>query len=598
MYRSNGIGFLDLMPPRVACGSLAGEVLPGWQPVLFGPGGWRLDEWLREGRARLVKHGPRRAVYRIDASDGALFVKHYRYRRWWEPLANLFRHSPSRREFNRARIAIERQIPTAEPVAWLESRRAGIAADSFLITREIRGTCSLDEYLRMKWPQLAPAAAARVRRKLSLALARLIAAAHRQGIEHDDLHAGNLLVRLETCQADAADECLPEMFLIDLPGVRVTRALNWRRTRASLTMLAAACSTFASTAEVCRFLRAYFAERTDLRQAGLFIGPRKTRRVSEGWRAMAAQIARAIPARKRRVARSRDKRSMRSNRDFYRRANGRATALAVADLPAARLTSLIDAPPALLMENVNRPWKLSHRSMVVQAELTLERGTTPVAYKRVRPRNWWKTLLHYFRRSPAVTAWYYGHALLLRGVATARPLAVIEQKRFGLPAEGYLATEWIAGAKNLHVYGWHLGTRHAAERRRRTRQLCDSLGRLLGRMHAWHVSHRDLKGCNILIVERDTAVDCFLIDADSVALPYRLLPYFRAFNLGRLAASIEAHTWVTRADRLRFFRAYLAELHRGDPAAWPSDWKQGWRAVAKATRSILGRLRRNGREIV
>jgi hypothetical protein len=275
-----------------------------------------------------------------------------------------------------------------------------------------------------------------------------------------------------------------------------------------------------------------------------------------------------------------------------------AAAMAVADLPAERLTSLIGAPQVPLLENAIRPYKLSHRSRVVQANLTLAHGEAVIAYKRVRPRNWWKTVLHYFRRNPAVAAWYYGHALLLRDIATARPLAVIEQKRLGLPADGYLATEWIAGAKNLHVYGWELAARSAIERRRRVHQVCDSLGRLLGRMHAWHVSHRDLKGCNILIVEREDAVDCFLIDADSVALPYRLLPFFRAFNLGRLAASIEAHVWVTRADRLRFFRAYLAELRRGDPAAWPCDWKHGWRAIAKATRSIIGRLRRNGREIV
>lgn len=575
-----------MMPHRVASGPWAGEVLPGWQAVLFGPHGWRLEQWLREGQVQLVKHGPCRAVYRVDVAGGALYVKHYRCRRWRDRLANVFRRSPSRREFHRARTALARDIPTAEPVAWLEFRQAGVAGDSFLVTREIADTCSFDEYLRSALPRLAPASAARMRHKLSRALARLMAAAHRQGIEHDDLHAGNLLLRPQSCQPDAADERLPEIFLIDLPGVRVTRALSWRRTRVSLTMLGAACSILASRADQCRFLRAYFSERPDLTGS------------ASGWRAMAGQIARSIPARKRRVARSRDKRSRRSNRDFYQRAQGAATALAVADLPAERLALLLRSPQALLFENIHRPFKLSHRSMVVRAKLALERGETEVAYKRVRHRNWWKTLLHYFRRNAALAAWHHGHALLLRGIATARPLAVIEQQRFGLPAEGYLATEWIAGARNLHAYGWELAARPAAERRRRTRHVCDSLGRLIGRMHAWHVSHRDLKGCNILLVERENTVDCFLIDADSVALPYRLIPFFRAFNLGRLAASIEAHAWVTRADRLRFFKAYLAELRRGDPDAWPADWKQGWRAVAKATRSILGRLRRNGREIV
>jgi hypothetical protein len=300
----------------------------------------------------------------------------------------------------------------------------------------------------------------------------------------------------------------------------------------------------------------------------------------------------------RRVAHSRDKRSLRSNRDFYRYSYGRSTAMAVSDLPREQLARLVDCPHGPLTSNVHRPYKLSHRSIVVQADVKVSSGSTPIAYKRVRPRNWWKTLLHYFRRNPALDAWYHGHALLLRGIATARPLAIIERKRFGLPTEGYLATQWIEGASNLHVYGWQLAERLPAERRRRTRQACQSLGRLLGRLHSWHVSHRDLKGCNILVVERADDVDCYLIDADSVWIPPRLLPFFRAYNLGRLATSIEAHAWVTRTDRVRFFRAYLAELHRRDPAAWPSDWKHGWRRVGKAMRNIVGRLRRSGREIV
>ena len=584
LHVENGIGRPTSMPRRLVSGSLAGEVLPPWQALLVGPDGLRLDQWLTSGQARLVKHGPRRAVYRVDVAKETFFVKHYRCPRWWQALAHLFRPTPSRREFDRARATLDRNVPTAEPVAWLESRRGGVARDSFLVTRAVAGACSLGEYLQAVLPRLSATSAARMRRKLAVSLAKLCAAAHRQGLDHNDLHAGNVLVRVDTCHAESGDERLPELCLIDLPGVHLSRSLSRRRTIASLTMLAAACSAWATTSDMWRCFRAYIKERPDLQPCD--------------WRELGRRVARAIPKRKRRIARSRDKRSLRSNRDFYRHSNGRSRALAVGDLPRAELALLVDRPSGPLLDNAHRPYKLSHRSIVVQAELTLGAGRAVVAYKRVRPRNWWKTLLHYFRRNPALEAWYYGHALLLRGIATARPLAVIERKRLGLPAESYLATQWIAGASNLHVYGWQLAERPPAERRRRTRQVCQALGHLLGRMHAWNVSHRDLKGCNILVVERDDDVDCYLIDADSVRIPKRLLPFFRAFNLGRLATSIEAHAWVTRSDRLRFFRAYLAELRRGDPGAWPADWKRGWHAVAKAMRSIVGRLRRNGREIV
>lgn len=580
----NSIGASTLgSPRRYELGSIGGEVLPEWQSVICGPGGLRLDQWLRDGKARLVKHGPRRAVYRVDAGQEKLFVKHYRCSRWWQAVVHLFRSSPSRREFRRARESLLRRIPTTVPLAWLESRRHGLVYDSFLVTHAIDDGCSLDEYVQSVLPALGAEAKARRRHALAAKLARLCAAAHRQGIDHDDLHAGNILVRNVECQ-DGARGGPPELYLIDLPGVRISNSLSHRRTIASLAKLGAAFASLATKTDACRFWKTYLAERADL-----------------DWgdsRTVARRIMRAIPALRRRTARSRDKRSLRMNRDFYQRRNAQSTGFAVPEVSSDQLGELLINPRQLLDANAHRAYKLSHRSVVVRAELILGGRPVEVAYKRVRPRNWWKSLLHYFRRNSAMEAWYYGHALLIRGIATARPLAVIERPRFGLPSEGYLATQWIDGAKNLHVYAWQLYGRPEAERQRRVRQIAESLGRLLGRMHSWHVSHRDLKGCNILIVEQPSSVECYLIDADSVRIPRRLSAYFRAFNLGRLATSLEAHRWVTRADRLRFLRAYLAELHRHDAQAWPTDWKQAWRAVAKAARRIIGRLKRGGREIV
>jgi serine/threonine protein kinase len=570
-------------PQRCQLGSIGGEVLPDWQALLWGPDGLRLDQWLRDGQARLIKQGPRRAVYRVDAAQQKLYVKHYRSLGWWQAIGQVFRASASRREFQRAREALHRQIPTAAPVAWFESRRGGLVYDSFLVTRAIDGACSLDEFVQSVLPRLDSRTAVRYRHQLAAGLARLCATAHRRGVDHDDLHAGNVLVRLEA-SANLDGERSPALYLIDLPGVRLSRALSRRRTIASLTMLGAALADIATPSDTWRFWKTYLAERPELEWGDS--------------RGIARRVAAAIPGRRRRVARSRDKRALRSNRDFQRRRHDHTSGLAVRDISDDQFEGLLTNPRRLLEANLHRPYKLSHRSMVVRAELSLGGSRAEVAYKRVRPRNWWKTALHYFRRNPAMEAWHFGHALLLRGIATARPLVVIERPRLGLPAEGYLATQWIEGASNLHVYAWQLIERPEAERRRRVRQVADSLGRLLGQMHSWHVSHRDLKGCNILVVEREESVDCYLIDADSVRIPRRLSAFFRAFNLGRLATSLEAYRWVTRTDRLRFLRAYLGELHRRDPQAWPAEWKQAWRTVAKAARTIIGRLKRAGREIL
>ena len=569
----------DAFPPFWTLGGFRWRALADWRTFLFGPQGLRLKEWLASGRAEIVKHSPRRTVYRVDLPERAFFIKLYRSSAWLDVARRLVRPSTAQREFERAREAARRGVPTVRCVAVGERIHRGLPGENLLVTEAIPESCSLTEYVEQHLPQLPAAERSLMRRKLAESLARLCAAAHRAGVLHDDLHPGNVLVRLDTCSADRDDAHLPQLHLIDLAGAKLSGALDWQRSRWSLVMLGASWAGQASLSEAWRFWRTYLGERPELPSPGLRRGAR--------------EIAARIWARRRRIARSRDRRALGDNREFYRLAGLAAQGHAVTDFPYAEFKRLLAEPERLLADGVHRPLKLAHRSVVVQAELSLASGAVRVAYKRVRAKNWWKALAFFLRRSPALDAWRLGHALLLRGIATARPLVVCETKGFGLGRDSYLATQWIEDAINLHLYCWKLARSPADERRRRTRQAATALGGLLGRMHAWHISHPDLKGCNLLVAERPEAVEAFLIDLDGVRLSRGFGGGVRARNLGRLATSLEAHPWVTHGDRLRFLRAYLRE------AALPAgDWKRIWRAAAAASRAITRRLTRRGRQVV
>jgi tRNA A-37 threonylcarbamoyl transferase component Bud32 len=268
-----------------------------------------------------------------------------------------------------------------------------------------------------------------------------------------------------------------------------------------------------------------------------------------------------------------------------------ATAHGATALGESYLIRLLKDPAEELQCHLGRPVKLSHESVVVRARWTVGKEVADAALKQYRPRNWWKTFCGLFR-CRALRGWHRAKMLLARDIATPRPIAVCRARIWSSPTS-YLATEWIAGAKNLHRYGWGLAQRPACERFRRARQCAESLGSLIGRMHAAGVSHRDLKGANLLVVERGECVATWLVDLDGVKLRRRLGPKLRAANLARLAAGLEAHPWVTRTIFCRFLRAYARQFPQGSVA-----WKPLWHAVAARGRDIVRRKRRKGEEVL
>src|SRR5690606_16522826 len=175
-----------------------------------------------------------------------------------------------------------------------------------------------------------------------------------------------------------------------------------------------------------------------------------------------------------------------------------ARAYAVKDIPSEQLSALLADPRAPLRAFRHEAVKIGHGSLLVKARMRVSEGWVDVAYKRSRTGPWWKRILGVVRRSRAVAAWHTAHALLLRGIATARPLAAIEPRN-RWASDSVLITQWIPGALNLHLYGWQLAKQPSPARHRRALQAAEGLGKLVGRLHSWHIAHRDLKGCNLLL---------------------------------------------------------------------------------------------------
>ncbi len=366
---------------RRRSGDVAWNVDPAWEAVLLDEGGLRWQQWARDGSIRVIKDGPHRTVYRIDLPQISFFLKHYRCAAMSRAGRHLIRPSASRREFQRAHDLVRRRIPTVRPVAVGEQYRHGLVHDSFFISDEVADSVPLDEFAAAVLPRLAEGRRHTVRRHACVELAALCARMHTAGVVHDDFHAGNILIRV-----DPSDDTV-RLTLIDLPGVRCHRRLSRNQSFRSLIMLGSGLLSQANRSERWRFWCAYLERRAELTIADP--------------RAMAAKLDALALARSRRVVRSRDRRALRTNRDYFGIVRSAYAGHAVRGLSERQLSELIDDPEALLRRYVVRPAKLTHRTVVVRAAVEVNGQQQPIAWKRFREKNGWKSLLARLRPSRA-----------------------------------------------------------------------------------------------------------------------------------------------------------------------------------------------------
>ncbi|MEK6237377.1 MAG: hypothetical protein N2C14_21915 [Planctomycetales bacterium] len=280
------------------------QVAPDCEDLFFDANGFRLAEWIREGRAGVVKDGASCRVYRVELPERVVYVKRRRLTGWNGLARQALQASPARREWNNALELASRGVSTLQTLALGEGPRFGRGGESVLVTQALTGAVPLDVYASETIPALPPPQQAAARRRLAESLGRFCATLHRAGAFHPDLHLGNVLARLGESTGDDVPERAadPELFLIDLPGVQFSHRLASDRCEDSLAMLAACVLDHSSRADRWRFWNAYLDARPDWNLAAR--------------REAAARVEYKAEQRNAQTARGRDKRTLRVNRDF------------------------------------------------------------------------------------------------------------------------------------------------------------------------------------------------------------------------------------------------------------------------------------------
>jgi tRNA A-37 threonylcarbamoyl transferase component Bud32 len=562
---------------EVTAGGVRWQLRPECRERLIGPEGLRLAEWLQQGQARVVKHGPHRTVYHVALPNLDFYLKHYRltdFRAW---VRQAVRPAKARLEFDRALAVAAHQIPTVTPLGLGVCCTGPGPSDSFLVTQSLENVSPLNHFIETTLPTLASGRQARLRLRLADELGKLIARMHNAGILHHDLHAANLLVRL-----DAEDRLY--LYLIDLHAVHLGRPLDWPTRRANLVMLNRWFVLRVGRVDRLRFWKAY--------QGACRL------RLSEqeppdaeppaAQRNLVLDLEERTWASNLRFWRNRDQRCLVTNRYYERVRSPVAVGYAVRDLDRPALAALLADPDEPFRRPDIRLLKDARSSTVAELEVRVNGEVRRVIYKRFRVTTWsdpWVTLV---RLPPALRSWIFGHGLRERCLPTARPLAVLHRRRRGLFQEGYLLTEKIDAAVDLHRALSDWNALPAVERRTVLRRRIDQVATLVRELHRRHLSHRDLKAANVLVAGERV----WLIDLVGVSRPRRLSRARRVQNLARLHASFHDQPALTRTDKVRFLRTYLQWGLVGK-----GGWKKWWCEIAQATADKIARNRRNGRPL-
>ncbi len=177
------------------------------------------------------------------------------------------------------------------------------------------------------------------------------------------------------------------------------------------------------------------------------------------------------------------------------------------------------------------------------------------------------------RPSKAEIEWQAAHRIAQLGLPTYEPVAVGRLSRSGIVHDSFLISREIPQSLPLDQFvavelsnGNRVQPNRAAVRRHRELRtnLTICLAELAAQIHRAAVEHADFHAANVLVQSSpDKTLTLWLIDLHKVRFRSRLTVAQRFENLALLHQFFAGK--LTRADRMRFYRAYRQEWRRRVP---------------------------------
>ena len=240
---------------------------PDWRAVVE-----RADELMASPEFRVLKSEGRTRAGFIDVPGaGTAFIKRVEVSSWSRGLYARLRGSRARRSLAGAAMLEEYGFAHPEPLAAMDSYRAGAIRVSYLVSRALTDADSLSRF--MLGPGEIKGRDVRRRKQISDAVAAQIRRLHEAGLYTRDLQETNIMV-------DQNEAGGFNVYFIDLEDFRRVTTVSWERRILNLVHLDRSIGRFLCRAARLDFLYSYLGRRPDRATARKLIAQVKAARES------------------------------------------------------------------------------------------------------------------------------------------------------------------------------------------------------------------------------------------------------------------------------------------------------------------------------
>ena len=365
-----------------------------------------------------------------------------------------------------------RKVNVPNVLAFGADKRLGLLSRDLLLTEKVRAGFSLQEFI----PTVRETRSFSAKQKFIQDFANFIKTLHNKGVQHTDLHVGNILVEKQ----DQTRFCI-----LDVDRVILNEAnLSERSVNQNLALLLCTLWSLSNSLERFRFLKSY-------------TGVAHMR--NERWRIEEIkQVALKISHR---VWKKKAVRCLHNNSRFIKSKFENFNIYRVRHPEIQNtLSALLPNPDELL----NRGEVLKDGRTVKAAKVQINGKS--YFLKRYNCKGNTYRIRNAFRRSRAVRTWFATWSLTVRNVPVPKAYACLEERHFGLLERSYLLYEYVHGDRLCDL--WPLLDDLSK------RRMLAKLAITIGNMHLFGGFHGDLKWPNILVSEKRGRFEFALSDLD------------------------------------------------------------------------------------